>query len=213
MSGTCNWIDDAYGTHQPFLETYVRSTTGDVLEFGAGHCSTGFLRNILAGTGRKLVSIEDSLEWVETLKSLYPENEDCSYVYLESKEGGQHWKDFLATYKHKNNISVVFIDQSPWEARALTLWHYLKQAEYCIVHDADYFCNNPTAFGNGTLGEIADATLHRKDEARYKFHLDNYRLYMPPSPWSNKLANVWGPPTLVTSGTGRPIIPYGDIMF
>ena len=34
MSDTCNWIDDAYGTHQPFLETYVRSTSGDVLDFG-----------------------------------------------------------------------------------------------------------------------------------------------------------------------------------
>ncbi len=198
------WDSNVYGTHQPFLETYVRSTAGDVLEFGTGDGSTGLLRHILAGTGRKLVSIEDNIEWLQKMKALYPENDQHTYVYLEPKVNAEHWKDFLNSYQHPNKISVVFIDQSPWEARIWTLSHFLNKTEYCMIHDADYFCKTEM------LGRITNASLPYTDETKYEFNLENYKLYFPPAPWSDYRH---GPPTLVTSGTGCPIIKYADILF
>ena len=202
------WDFNEYATHQPFLESYTRSTTGDVLEFGTGHGSTGLLRHILAGTGRKLVSIEDNLEWIDKMKGLYPESSEHTYIYLPPSDDGSHWKKFLESYKHDTKISVVFIDQSPWEARVWTLTHFLKISEYCMIHDADFFSGS--ANSPGMLGHITDPNLPWTDENRYKFNLDKYKLYFPPAPWS-ELRN--GPPTLVTSGVGCPIIEYKDILY
>ena len=197
-----NWWSHEYATHQPFLETYVRSTTGDVIEFGIGYASTGFLRNILAGTGRKLISIEDCSEWLDTIKAAYPENSEHSYIYLTQKEDESHWKDFLKTYE-RAGVSVVFIDQSTYQSRAWTLQHFIDKVDYCVVHDADALCKP------GLLGYRTDGLL-RTDETRYKFNLENYKLYFPPAPWSE---SNHGPPTLVASGLNRPIIPYSDILF
>lgn len=181
-----------------------------LLLFGTGDGSTGLLRHILAGTGRKLVSIEDNIEWLQKMKRLYPENDQHTFVYLEPKENGDHWKEFLKSYQHSNKLSVVFIDQSPWEARVWTLSRFLKDAEYCIIHDADYFCLQSTSPKDGMLGYTTNASLPYTDESKYSFNLENYKLYFPPAPWTN---NKRGPPTLVTSGTGCPIIKYGDILF
>jgi hypothetical protein len=204
------WQSNVYGTHQPFLESYVRSTTGDVLEFGTGNGSTGLLRNILAGSGRKLVSIEDNIEWLQKMKNLYTENGQHTFVYLEPKDNGDHWKEFLKSYQHSNKVSVVFIDQAPWEARLWTLSRFLKDAEYCIIHDADYFCLQSYSPNDGMLGYITNASLPYTDENKYCFNLENYKLYFPPAPWTD---NRHGPPTLVTSGSGCPIIKYSDILF
>jgi hypothetical protein len=203
-----NWNYNVYGTHQLFLEAYTRSTSGDVLEFGTGHGSTGLLRHILSGSGRKLVSIEDNIEWIQKMKQLYPESAEHTYIYLEPSDDGSHWKKFLESYQHSSKISVVFIDQAPWEARVWTLSHFLKKSEYCIIHDADYFCGD--AKTPGMLGHLTDPNLPCTDEKRYKFNLDNYKLYFPPPPWNERRH---GPPTLVVSATGCPIIEYKDIPF
>jgi hypothetical protein len=36
----------------------------------------------------------------------------------------------------------VFIDQSPWEARTLSLEMFKEISEYVLVHDCDYFPHN-----------------------------------------------------------------------
>ena len=202
------WHSNVYATHQPFLEAYVRSTTGDVLEFGTGHGSTGLLRHILAGTGRKLLSIEDNIVWLEKMKTLYPETSDHTYIHLEPRDDASHWKDFLSSYQHSGKISVVFIDQAPWDARLWTLSQFRKKSEYCIIHDVDYFCS--TTYSPDVLCYLTDPNLPWTDENRYKFNVDKYKIYFPPAPW-NELRH--GPPTLVISDTGCPIIKYSDIVF
>jgi hypothetical protein len=201
-----DWDTNGWSTHQPFLEAYVRRTSGDVLEFGIGHGSTGLLRHILSDSDRMLVSIEDNLEWFAKMKSIYPERANHRYIYLEPKEDGSHWKDFLASYTHPNKISIAFIDQAPWEARVWTLQALLDKTEYCMIHDADYFCGSPDK--PGMLGNITDSTLPWTDEARYHYILDTYKLYFPPAPWTER---NHGPPTLVTTSKKLPILPYDAI--
>lgn len=35
--------DSAYTSHQKYLEWYVNKTSGDIIEFGTGYGSTGFI--------------------------------------------------------------------------------------------------------------------------------------------------------------------------
>lgn len=201
-----HWETNVYSTHQPFLEAYVRSTSGDILEFGIGHGSTGLLRHILSDSDRLLVSIEDNLEWFTGMQSMYPERANHRYIYLPPKEDGSHWKEFLASYTHPNKISIAFIDQSPWEARVWTLDALLDKTEYCMIHDADYFCGG--AGTPGMLGYITDITLPWTNESRYHFNLDSYKLYFPPAPWTER---NHGPPTLVATSKNLPLLPYSAI--
>jgi hypothetical protein len=201
-----NWDTNAYSTHQLFLEAYVRSTSGDVLEFGIGYGSTGLLRHILADSDRMLVSIEDNLEWFTKMQTMYPERANHHYIYLQPKEDGSHWKEFLASYTHPNKVSIAFIDQSPWEARKWTLDTLLDKTEYCMVHDADYFCGGADI--PGMMGYVTDATLPWTNESRYHFNLDTYKLYFPPPPWTER---NHGPPTLVATSKKLPLLPYSAI--
>jgi hypothetical protein len=200
------YSENVYGTHQPFLEAYVRATSGDILEFGTGDGSTGLLRTLLEGTGRRLFSIEDNLEWYEKMKDTYPPNDTHSYIYLSPKDGGQHWKDFLSTFQPPSKLSVVFIDQAPWEARIWTYEALAPLSEYIIIHDADYFPRN------NLFGKITDSNLPYSEPAKYDFssHFKSYRLYFPPAPWS-ELRH--GPPTLVGTLHDLPILRFREIEF
>jgi hypothetical protein len=201
-----SYYENVYATHQPFLEAYVRATKGDVLEFGTGEGSTGLLRTLLKGSGRQLISIEDNKEWLDKMMAEYPPTETHTYIYLEPKENGAHWKDFLSTFSHPNQISVTFIDQAPWEARIWTYEALSHQSEYCIIHDVDYF---PL---NGLFGKITDANLPFSEPSKYDFseHFVSYAMYFPPPPWTEK---NHGPPTLVGTNHKMPILDWNDIEF
>ena len=173
----------AYSTHRPFLKFYVQQTTGDIIEFGTGHGSTGFIMDLIKGSPRKLISVESDPKWFEDMKKAYPENEQHQYILVKD------WKDFLSQAP-KENYSIVFIDQSPWEARKWTLDHFKDTAEYVIIHDVDYF---PT---NGIFGKCI---------TKFKFDFSdcfkNYKTYYPLEPWFY----FTGIPTLVGTNTGKEI--------
>jgi hypothetical protein len=201
-----SYTDNAYATHQPFLKKYVRETSGDIFEFGTGFGSTGLLRSCIEGTSRKLISIEDNKEWYEKMIKHYPPSEQHTLLLLERKEDGSHWAEFLSIFKHSNPISVVFIDQSPWSSRIETFRKLDSIAEYCIIHDADYF----PLYGN--FGKVTDPSLRYSDETKYDFsdEMKKYKLYFPPAPWSDTNR---GPPTLVSTSKDLPIYPYDEIEF
>ena len=200
------YSENVYATHQPFLEAYVRATSGDVLEFGTGDGSTGLLRMLLQGTGRQLISIEDNKEWLERMISEYPPDDTHKYIYISPEDGAAHWKNFLATFSHPRPISILFIDQSPWAARLWTHSALSKHAEYTIIHDVDYY---PL---NNLFGKITNPRLPYTDPSKYDFseHFKSYGVYFPPAPWTEKRH---GPPTLVGTLRDLPIIPYTEIQF
>jgi hypothetical protein len=170
---------DPYATHQQFLEFYIKQTSGDIIEFGTGDGSTGFILNLIKGTNRKLVSLENNREWYEKMLGLYPETEFHKYIFVED------WKDTISKLD-KNAYSVVFIDQSPWEARCWTMDHYIDTAEYLIIHDVDYFPKN------GIFGSVVS-------EFNFDFSdkFKKWKVYYPERPWPYPT----GPPTLV--GTNK----------
>lgn len=170
---------DPYGTHQPFLAHYVSKTKGDVAEFGSGKNSTGMLRELLQGSGRRLVTYENSMQWLDEMRAAYPENELHTYVPVDD------WQATLSSIP-KDAYSVVFVDQAPWEARVWTLRHFKDHADYIVLHDSDYFPKN------NIFGKVLSERVFDHSDDFSKFHT-----YFPSEPWPAPT----GPPTLV--GTNK----------
>jgi len=172
---------DPYATHQKFLEFYIKQTTGDIIEFGTGDGSTGFILNLIKDTGRKLVSLENNKEWYNKMLNLYPETEFHKYIFVED------WQTEISKLD-KNAYSIVFIDQNPWEARQWTMEHFRETAEYVIVHDVDYFPRN-NMFG----------TLISQFDFDFSDKFKKWKVYYPEHPWPGPT----GPPTLVGSNSEK----------
>jgi hypothetical protein len=172
---------DSYATHQKFLKWYINKTQGDIIEFGTGHGSTGFILDIIKDTNKKLISLENNLVWFNQMKTLYPPSNNHQYIFVED------WEQTINSL-NKNAYSIVFIDQSPWIARKWTLDYFKDSADYIILHDADYF---PTNNLFGTV--ISDFEFDFSDVFK------SYMTYYPDIPWPL----TTGPPTLV--GTNKPL--------
>ena len=173
----CKMDPDA--THQKCLEYYIKKTSGDIIEFGTGHGSTGFILKLIKGTGRKLLSLENNRDWYNKMIEMYPESENHKYIFVND------WKEELLKLD-KNKYSIVFIDQSPWMARLWTLDYFLNGGEYIIIHDVDYFPKN-NIFGKC----ISSFDFDFSDK------FNKWKLYYPDQPWPGPT----GPPTLV--GTNK----------
>jgi hypothetical protein len=173
--------DSAYTSHQKYLEWYVNKTSGDIIEFGTGYGSTGFILNMIKNTNRKLLSLENDKTWLDKITSIYPPSEQHEYIYVED------WKKEIEKLD-KNKYQIVFIDQSPWEARVWTMNYFKDTAEYVIIHDVDYY---PL---NRIFGKIVGYCKYDFSE-----QFKEYKVYSPKS----------APPTLV--GTNIEGIKLDDI--
>jgi hypothetical protein len=182
---------DPYATHQPFLEWYIKKTSGDIIEFGVGNGSTGFILDLIKGTNRKLLSLENNKDWYNEIKNIYPPNDNHEYIFVND------WNEEI--YKlDKNRYSIVFIDQNPWSARVTAMNYFLDSNDYILIHDVDYFPKNKL------FGKIVPDTIKRKNtkkrikiEPKFDFSdkFKNWKLYYPKKPWPCST----GPPTLVGS--------------
>lgn len=168
---------DPFATHQKFLEHYIKKTQGDIIEFGTGDGSTGFILELIKNTNRTLISVENNKNWYNKMIDLYPETLNHKYVFVED------WEMTIKTFD-PSKYSIVFIDQSPWEARKWTLDHFKNDAEYVLIHDVDYFPKH------NIFGKVI---------TQYDFDFsdcfENWKLYYPETPWPSNT----GPPTLVGS--------------
>lgn len=113
-----------WGSHLPVLAACVSITTGGVLELGVGNFSTPLLHAMCGSMGRKLVSVEENLEWFnQFLKWESPDHSVIRAAYDES-------------YQTPIGLSVVFIDNSPGgERRKKDFERYIYACEFVIVHD------------------------------------------------------------------------------
>ncbi len=180
-------VDPAYLTHQKFLAHYIQKTKGAVLELGTGFGSTPLLRELLNNSGRKLISVDHNQEWINKMKEICPPNEFHEYIYTDNWCG-----TIMELTKYK--FDVVFIDQNPWEARAIALYAFKDLVDYTIVHDVDYFPRHKI-FGN----YISDF------EFDFGKEFQKWKVYFPPKPFPY----VTGPPTLV--GTNNVHLTIDEI--
>lgn len=195
-----------YGTHQPFLYTIAKNTTGPIIEFGCGNGSTGLLHDLCKETGRTLITLEDDLEWLNIFRKKYLGDgyyEDNSgwhkMFFVPGKKNihdpsPEHWLRFFETFEYLTTLKfdVCFVDQSPWLARYETVKLMKDRALYVIVHDCDYFPKT------GIFGKtIRPIDLGRSIPGEFDFSdmFQYFKTYFPPLPWPGET----GPPTLIGS--------------
>jgi len=124
----------AGASHQTALIWAVENTTGDVLELGCGDHSTILLHELLKGTGRKLVSVDDNYEWASRFTHMA--NDDHVFKVIDKDK----W--FVAIHEFaKCEWGVILVDQgydaSGDTSRFYSVKKLVDHAEYVIAHDAD----------------------------------------------------------------------------
>jgi hypothetical protein len=112
-------------THLPLLIQAVHQTTGPVLEMGTGDASTVCLHALLAGTGRKLYSVDDQPDWIDRYDSLRTDWHAISRV---------QWCDFTLPEEH---FGAVLIDHAPGHYRVDAAIRLKDKADQVVVHDTD----------------------------------------------------------------------------
>ena len=194
------WRQSFY-THQPILRFYANQATKPILELGCGEGSTRILHEICQQRGLELVTVENNAEWMAKYQDLktnwhrfcaVPNNGDHNAWEATLRSNGFHEKDW----------GLVFVDQSPWEARTMSLNLLKNQTDIMVIHDVDYF---PEGHKWGrVVRHIAKNVpgLYNFDDQFAK-----WQLYYPPTPWESPT----GPPTLVGSMNPNvvlsPVIP------
>ena len=122
---------DPFATHQPLLIWAAENTIGNILELGCGDNSTELLRLFLINSSRTLVSVESIEEWFQKYKQF--EQNNHSVLFAED------WFKTIDKLSEKDDWSLVFIDQWPYEARKYSLEKFIDKTEYIVIHDSDHF--------------------------------------------------------------------------
>ncbi len=125
---------EAGASHQAALIWAVENTSGDVLELGCGDYSTELLHELLKGTGRKLVSVDDNKEWTDRFIHMANDNHEFKVIDTD--------KWFVAIHEFaKAEWGVVLVDQgydaSGDTSRFYSVRKLVDHAEYVVAHDAD----------------------------------------------------------------------------
>lgn len=175
-----------YATHQPVLCEMVRRTQGPVIEFGCGFGSTPLLHELCEQSQRKLITLESNKEWLLKFEDKYASS---THKFIHVRD----WDVILREPEIVNTRwDIVFVDQTPWEARHKTILRLKDTCQYVILHDCDYFP------AHGIFGrEISP--LKGADHPGERWYGDlfkNYKEFFPLKPWPYERT---GPPTLLAS--------------
>ena len=136
--------DGGFFSHFPFLATAIARTDGPILECGAGWGSTPLIHYL--GMGRQILTLETDMDWLATFDGYRSETHKMAQIRAD----GHHpqiaaWKNF-ADASLVPRWGVVFLDQSPGEARVPVALSLRDKADLIIVHDRE--ADEPGAGGN-----------------------------------------------------------------
>lgn len=118
---------DPVGTHLPVLLYLLNKTDGPILELGAGEFST---RQIHLHAKSHITTVETNIHWMIRYADLASDNH--KFLLLGEPEC------YMFHANDKEHYGLVFIDSINWELREHAIKNYSKQADYIIIHDADF---------------------------------------------------------------------------
>lgn len=119
---------DGYATHYAVLAACVARTRGPVLELGCGNYSTPMLH--LLCKDRRLVSLDNTAEWIESYRELRSSLHEMHFV--------EDWEE--CRWIDEGFWDVVFVDHSPPERRIRELRRLMHRARHIVVHDTEDPC-------------------------------------------------------------------------
>ena len=194
-----NYKNHPYYTHQPYFIEILKQTSGNILELGCGEGSTHMIKEQIRGTGRKLVSLESNLQWLNKYTHLADDFHALHHVNADNNDTiatGNVWVDFIRE-KQLNDFEIVFVDSIPWSSIKTCFDYFLDKAKIIIFHDFDYFSiNNIIGTSTGIQKSYHNNQLQQRSTCNLDGVVKHYRLYYPPP---NCFPGHTGPPTLVCS--------------
>lgn len=125
---------NSYYTHQEYLKRELLSLkkTAKVLELGVGEGSSPIMHEFCKNNPRaKVFAYENDESWLNGMRSKY---ELKNYTFNHISEWNQ-LEDMIGI----NKFDLVFVDQSPWEARTYSIDILKDITKVFIVHDYDYY--------------------------------------------------------------------------
>lgn len=130
-------MSNNYYTHRAYLERELLSFDFNkkikCLEFGTGDGS-GLIFNKIAAENKNIFiqSYETDSNWLNETASKYGlDNYKFNYI--------NNWDQFLVEENFTDNYDLVFVDQTPWEARIKTIDLLINKAKIIILHDYDFY--------------------------------------------------------------------------
>lgn len=132
---------DGYGTHIPVLASVVSlAYGGPILELGAGHFSTPLLNALGRAQGRKVVTLDADLEWLNQFADLDLGSEDHLFIHVTDMwKGWRAEMEALWAEMDNNKWAVALVDQTPPQTRVEAIEYLRDKAEFIVVHDS---CNS-----------------------------------------------------------------------
>lgn len=148
--GSCTWVrshydGSTYATHLPYLLEAAKRTTGPILELGAGEGSTPALHEICLAERRMLVTVDNSIEWIEKFTHLMADWHRFEHLVDPAKTEWLDWPHW----------GVVFVDHSPGNSRRYAIERARGCADYVVAHDTE-------ELGYG-LEDLLSTFKYRKD--------------------------------------------------
>lgn len=164
---------NAFYTHQQYLIRELRmlnySRPVKCLEFGAGDGSASVFRGFLMDNPNLYVDAFDtSLDWSDQMTRDYS-HPNYRFFYIADGFG------FLNTEYFKEVYDIVFVDQSPFDARIQTIDALAEKTKVFILHDYDYF-NKGVTENIFSVGSDSFFAKYAKD-----FTLEPHCMILPPT--------------------------------
>jgi len=124
-----------YYSHQEYLKEELNKVPKNAicLEFGPGEGSSSvFSEFALKNPQSKIAAFDNKYEWHTSMSSKY-KTENYSFSFVSD------WNDYLSRKEFNDIYDLIFVDQSPWEARIQTIKRFKVRGKVFILHDYDFY--------------------------------------------------------------------------
>lgn len=163
-----------YYTHREYLKkeldnlNYNNKVT--CIEFGTGDGSALLFSEYAEKyENMKIISYEPDLEWLEITKKKY-QKENYIFNMVNS------WDELLIDENFQEVYDLVFVDQSPWDARIKSIDFIKSKSRIIVLHDYDFYnkgvCDEIYSVNEGSF-------FHKKYSNDFDF--TTYHNLLPPT--------------------------------
>ena len=131
--------DFGVGSHYPILASAIARTTGPILECGTGWYSTPMI-HLMANGKRQVMSLETDAKWMGEMIR-YERLAWHGFGLIDGKTQKELERAWVAYAETLNDTyyaeGVVFLDQSPGEARVPMAKALKGKAKFIVCHDTE----------------------------------------------------------------------------
>jgi hypothetical protein len=126
-----------YYTHREYLKKELESIKKNIkskcLEFGTGDGSALIFEEYAKlNENVSITSYDSDFQWLEVTKEKYA-LDNYKFIHINN------WNEFFLQTEFNDIYDLIFVDQSPWDARIQTIDFLKNKSKIIILHDFDYF--------------------------------------------------------------------------